>query len=487
MPESDSDSDDFRWDKQFWPRFLRNFVRASFLPWIGLALIAIYLGRLIKIRSDHPILWGAIFAMLFFAGKGAGQPLDQIHSNPVRLKHIDFPSEGEVRDCFRAFNASVPKDLSGVTLYLIDTGCEISTTKIWPGDGELGVSRYKNIIVGNSQLVPVKGSGALEGSVLTCSEKFVPFTLSPLLYAPGISQNLWGPSSALWSGANIILLGVSDSVPEPVCFIELEGEFIPTVRKGNLFFLPVYTKSTGSPECSVARPSMPKGKYVHFSDGDCRGDSFSPAFTAKPSGKSVKVPLLPQTERELLAKRVHTRMGCLGLGTLKDHARSKSDIWERCGFSASERRAILETHSPIPCVACGQSKSGAVTNKKLSQAAYSGYLVAIAGDTSGPLPPTPSRGLIKGGFDRFVVLVCKGTGMRHVYLLRSKRSDEVLSHLRSLIALADKQGHSGTREVTTDGGKEFVVKSFTRWLKKKGIEFRVSAPYQHWQNGYPES
>ena len=214
---------------------------------------------------------------------------------------------------------------------------------------------------------------------------------------------------------------------------------------------------------------------------------FSPTKSLPKQTLPMSKSRLPQTERAKLAKRVHTRLGCLGLGTLKAHASFRSETWEKCGFSAAERQAILETHDPIPCVACNMSRSKNKTNKAPPEARYWGHLTALAADLSGPLPVTPTRGNTKGGFDRFLVIVCKGTGVRHVYLLRGKESETVLCYFKGLISLSKRNGKTGTTEVTIDGGGEFAPASFSKWWKSKGIEFRMSAPYQHWQNGYPES
>jgi len=89
------------------------------------------------------------------------------------------------------------------------------------------------------------------------------------------------------------------------------------------------------------------------------------------------------------------------------------------------------------------------------------------------------------GYRYVLVLVDDTTRQGFVYLLREKA--EAQKYIQILILQIEKQ-YPGreVRVLRSDGGGEFMGKSFQQWLGSKGITQQITVPYSPQQNGVAE-
>lgn len=67
-----------------------------------------------------------------------------------------------------------------------------------------------------------------------------------------------------------------------------------------------------------------------------------------------------------------------------------------------------------------------------------------------------------------------------------KHKSKVADHFKTVISRWEKDAGYSVKTVRTDGGGEYELASFEKWLDEKGIRHERSNPYEPEQNGVAE-
>ena len=132
------------------------------------------------------------------------------------------------------------------------------------------------------------------------------------------------------------------------------------------------------------------------------------------------------------------------------------------------------------CEACtlGKFQTGEfayVANKQVPE-----FLSELSVDLHGPVSPT------SGPFRYFMVIICRGTRMCHVYLLVTK--DMVMAQMvKHIVKMRTQYPERRIKKIRFDNAQEFVSESMRRFLEAQGIEHETCVEYNHAQNGSAEA
>ena len=137
-----------------------------------------------------------------------------------------------------------------------------------------------------------------------------------------------------------------------------------------------------------------------------------------------------------------------------------------------------EGHGPCEACTLGKFQTGkpnVTANKVLPE-----FLSELSVDVHGPVSP------ISGPFKYFMVVVCRGTRMCHVYLLTTK--DLVLTQtVKHIVKMKTQYSERRIKKIRFDNAQEFVSESMRRFLEAHGIEHEACVEYNHAQNGLAEA
>lgn len=142
----------------------------------------------------------------------------------------------------------------------------------------------------------------------------------------------------------------------------------------------------------------------------------------------------------------------------------------------------INISSPMPlqcCESCIVAKHPRQPYPPSSEPRAAHMLDLIHSDLCGPFPIVTPHGKL-----HFVIFPDNHTNLLNVQLLASK--DQALEAWN--IIRAQWENHSGctVKVFRSDNGGEFVSAAFTKALQDAGIEWQLSAPYAHQQNGKVE-